>query len=86
MALAATEKAKVWTSVRIRYLNVERKIFGEERNDRRRDREDGRSLGVGGGVGGVDMEIDFIVSETGEAAWNAHKGCRAGYGLFLYLS
>ncbi len=46
--LAATEKAKVWTSVRIRYLKVE-----SSSPERRR--------GLGGtGRGGVDAALDSV--------------------------
>ena len=49
MALAATEKAKVWTSVRIKYFKVERTRPGGRRGEVRWD----VALGAAGvGVGG----------------------------------
>ena len=41
---AATEKAKVWTSVRIKYLAVVRASMGERRCERSREGGDGSAL------------------------------------------
>jgi hypothetical protein len=62
-------------------LKVERKRFGEERMDR----ESGRLSGAGEGGRGVDMEIDFIVSEPGKQPESGKKVAElvAGYSFIL---
>ena len=72
IALAATEKAKVWTSVRIRYLTV------EIASPVRRWREGVESCGLGSPdddgtvveeAGGVGTGAGFILTECNHWPW-----------------
>lgn len=65
IAFAATENAKVWTSVRNKYFSVERSRDWEARAGRRREECWRMSLARGGaGMGGCAMN-QFMVAEGG---------------------
>lgn len=82
--LAATEKAKVWTSVRSRYFSVEKRSEWEGRAGLEREVRWRRSLDEGGAeMGGCAMG-DFMVAEESRAGRNPSSS--GGYrGISLSL-
>src|SRR5215469_8900487 len=85
MALAATENAKVWTSVCVRYLTVASNSPAFRRGRRWTAGEAGGATRRTEGMGGLTAKINPTRDQRLRHRQPETKGLGGGYRPFLYL-